>query len=119
MYSRPDTSSAHQKALLISKLNANDPYIKAYGVHVLYTHQADKHRLDTAIGVFAAHVKMVDGKFYIYTGYRLEVPAQEVFADGTFVGYLDRNDTSLWWYDTTFGDSAARFDSYVIDKIET
>lgn len=119
---REDTSTAHEKAILVSKLSRDDPYVKKHGIGVLYTHEAAKYDRfgKGVVGVYSARLQMKAGKFYITT--RWDQPAevsQEVFADGSFSGLFQAISESKWWYDTIFSDEVAKRDAYLLDKTET
>lgn len=98
-----DTSTAHQKALLLSKFEeADSPYVREHGIPVLHTILVGG-RIPPHGDGRPAHLIMRDGKFYLYSTYEFNINnSREAFADGTALfSTIVAAPTvqGLWWFD--------------------
>lgn len=96
-----DTSTAHQKALLLSKFEeADSPYVREHGIPVLYTTISGDFRVHPEGEGNTGHLIMRDGKFYLYYTYEFDIRcAYEAFADGTASFRTIISSQPIWWFD--------------------
>ena len=99
-----DTSTAHQKALLIRKFEeADSPYTRKYGIPILQTTMIGDLRVHPEGEGNIGHIIMRDGKFYLYSTYEFDIRrAREAYADGTALfSTIVAAPTvqGLWWFD--------------------
>lgn len=81
-----DTSTAHEKALLIKMLSAGDRYTRKFGIPVIYKIRIVPGSWSVQRGKnpYQGNLKLVGGKFYVHSSWDFDYKtAMEVYANGT------------------------------------